>query len=129
MLWVWAGLAEVVGLGDGLGVRLADCDVLADCERLALPMRDSRVLNKVPRLGICTAESSLAVTTAVELPQGEPVGRADVASAEAITRPDTMNEPAARQTVIRPARRIPTGTVALRSSGRPRPVLPSDVRC
>ncbi len=129
MLWVRRGLEEVVGLGDGLGVRPADRDVLADCEGLALAVRDSRALDEVPRLGVRTAESSLADTTAVELPQGEPVGRADVASAWAITKPDTMNEPAARQTVIRPARWIPTGTVALRSSGRPRPVLPSDVRC
>lgn len=123
MLWVRLGLAEVVGLRVGLGVGLADR------EGLALAVRDRRALDEVPALGICTAESSLADTTAVELPQGEPVGRADVASAGANTKPETMNEPAARQTVIRPARRIPTGTEALLWSGRAVPVLPSDVRC
>jgi hypothetical protein len=117
-LWVWLGL----GLRDGLGVRLAVPEVLALIDGLAL--------DDVPALVVCAAASSLADTTAVELrPQGELIGRADAARAGAITKPDTRNEPAVRPTAIRPARRIPTDTAALRSSGRPEPVLPSDVRC
>ena len=113
-LWVKLGLVELVGLA----VR----------EGLALP--DGLALDDVPAPFVPTAASSLADTTAVELcPQGEPIGRADIASAGAITKPDTRNEPAARQTAIRPARGIPIRTAALRSSGRPLPVLASHVRC
>jgi hypothetical protein len=109
-LWVWLGLVELDGLSDELVVGLALADVPAPYVRTAL--------------------SSLADTTAVELcPQGELIGRADFASAGAITKPDARNEPAARQTAIRLARRIPIGTAALRSSGRPLPVLASEVRC
>ena len=119
---VWLGLVELVGLRDALGVGLAVPVGLALLDRLAL---------EIPAAAyVCTAASSLADTTAVELrPQGEPAGRAEVASAGAITKPDTRNEPAARQTAIRPARGIAIGTAALRSSGRPLPVLASDVRC
>jgi hypothetical protein len=120
-LWVWLGLVEVVGLREPLGVGLPVLDGLALADELALDDVAAYVR---------TAASSLAETTAVELcPQGEPIGRADSASAGAITKPDTRNEPATRQTAIRPARWIPIGTVALRSSGRPSPVLASDVRC
>ncbi len=121
-LLVWLGLVELVGLRDGLGFGLA--------VREGLVLFDGLALGDVAALRDCTAPSSLADTTAVELrPQGEPIGRADVASAGAITKPDTRNEPAARQKAIRLARRVPSGTAALRSSGRPKPVLPSDVRC
>jgi len=112
-LWVRPGLVELAEPRDVLGVGMAVLDGLALPDEL-----------------ICTAASSLADTTAVELcPQGELIGRADFASAGAMTKPDTRNEPATRQTTIRPARRIPIGTAALRSSGRPLPVLASDVRC
>src|SRR5215813_9776426 len=119
---VWLGLVELVGLRDALGVGLAVPVGLALLDRLAL---------EIPAAAyVCTAASSLADTTAVELrPQGEAAGRAEVASAGAITKPDTRNEPAATQTAIRPARGIAIGTAALRSSGRPLPVLASDVRC
>ena len=126
VLWVWLGLVELVGLRDELGVR----EGLALVDGLALDDVPGLALDDVPGLLEFTAASSLADTTAVELtPQGEPIGRADVASAGAITKPDTTNEPATRQTAIRPARRIPIGTAALRSSARLGPVLPSDVRC
>ena len=121
-LWVRLGLVEVVGLREALGVGLPVLEGLALADELAL--------DDVPAAYGRTAASSLAETTAVELcPQGEPIGRAESASAGAITKPDTRNEPATRQTAIRPARWIPIGTVALRSSGRPSPVLASDVRC
>ena len=120
---VWLGLVELVGLRDALGVGLAVPVGLALLDRLALE-------NVAAAAYVCTAASSLADTTAVELrPQGEAAGRAEVASAGAITKPDTRNEPAARQTAIRPARGIAIGTAALRSSGRPLPALASDVRC
>jgi hypothetical protein len=121
-LWVWLGLVELVGLRDGLVVALA--------AREGLVLPDGLAPDDVPVPYVRSAASSLADTTAVELcPQGEAVGRADIASAGAITKPDARNEPAARQTAIRPARRIPIGTAALRSSGRPLPVLASHVRC
>ena len=117
-LWVWLGLVELAGVPDAVGLALPE----------EPPLVDGLGLDDV--ISVCTAESKLADTTAVELkPQGEPIGRADVASAGAITKPDARNEPADRQTAIRPARRIAIGTVALRSSGRPSPVLASDVRC
>lgn len=103
---------ELVELPDGLGLGV----------REGLVLVDGLALGDVAALRDSTAPSSLADTTAVELrPQGEPIGRADVASAGAITKPDTRNEPAARQNAIRPARRLPSGTAALRSSaGRSR---------
>ena len=121
-LWVWLGLVELAGVPDEVAVGLAVPEEPA--------LVDGIGLDDVPASCVRTAESNLADTTAVELkPQGEPIGRADVASAGAITKPDARNEPADRQTAIRPARRIAIGTVALRSSGRPLPVLASDVRC
>ena len=119
-LWVWIGLVELAGVPDEVAVGLPVPEEPALVDGLGLD----------DVISVRTAESNLADTTAVELkPQGEPIGRADVASAGAITMPDTMNEPADRQTAIRPARRIAIGTVALRSSGRPLPILASDVRC
>lgn len=119
-------LGEGLALWDRLG--LVEVDGLSD--ELVVGLPDGLALDDVPALYGWTALSSLADTTAVELcPHGELIGRADFASAGAITKPDTRNEPAARQTATRPARRIPIGTAALRSSGRPLPVLASEVRC
>ena len=135
-LWLWDGLGLLVwlGLGDGLllglglreelvlrdGLELGLLDRLAEFDGLLLALRDRLALAEGDDL---SEASSLAEVTATELrPHGEPAGRAAEASAGAIANPETRKDPATRAMAARPARMIPTGTAALRSSSRPEPV-------
>jgi hypothetical protein len=103
------GLREALELRDGLGLG----ELLADFDGLALADGEE----------LCEA-SSLAEATATEpRPHGEPAGWPAEASAGAIAKPETRKDPATSAMAARPARMTPTGTTALRSSGRPGPVL------
>jgi len=85
------GLLEALELFDGLGLE----------DGLALECRASRC-----------ADASAAEPCR----HGELAGHAGEAKAGAMAKPDTRNDPATRETAIRPARAIAIGTVALRSS-------------
>jgi hypothetical protein len=109
-------------LGDGLGLVVPDGVVEVDGVVLLNRLRDGLGLEDV------VAASKLADTTAaVPLPQSELIWPAEDARAGASANPDARNDPAARQTTIRPACTILLGTTPLRSSGRPQPELSSDV--
>jgi hypothetical protein len=101
------GLEELVGLCDAL--RLALFDGLGLLDGLAIAFLT---------LGVdatCIA-SRLADTAWTPLrPHGELMGLAGEAKAGAMAKPDARNDPAKRETAMRPARAIATGTVALRS--------------
>ncbi len=129
-LLVWLGLGDglLLGLGlreelvlrDGLGLELGLLDRLAEFDGLLLALRDRLALAEGDDL---REARSLAEVTATELrPHGEPAGRAAEASAGAIANPETRKDPATSAMAARPARMIPTGTAALRSSSRPEPV-------
>jgi hypothetical protein len=118
LLVVGLGLLERLGLLEGLGLleRLALLEGLGLWDGLGLweGLADGDELREA---------SSLAEATATEpLPHGEPAGRLAEASAGAIAKPETRKDPAASAMAARPARMVPTGTTALRSSSRPGPV-------
>ncbi len=106
-LLVTLGLEELVGLCDALRLTLLD----------GLGLFDGLALVCLTRGVEATfAASKLADTAWTALrPQGELMGLAGDAKAGAMAKPDARNDPATRETAIRPARAIATGTVALRS--------------
>ncbi|MGN6792859.1 MAG: hypothetical protein ACTHJW_10800 [Streptosporangiaceae bacterium] len=117
-LELWLGLCDVLLLGLGLVDELVLLDALLLGLVEELVLLEALVL--LDGLELCdeVAASRFADSTATELcPHGDAIGRCDEARAGAIVKPEARNDPAARQTAMRPARMIPTGTGALRSSG------------
>jgi len=134
------GLVDLVrdfdgeGLGerdlDGLGLVVADGLGLFDwlgepvglCEALVLGLLDGLGLLEELALedGLVVAASRCADSAAAEpWPHGELISATVEANAGAIAMPDARKDPATMATATRPARKIPTGIVALRSSRQP----------